>query len=40
MVANYVSKNAAPREVFKARLAKEEYPARIRNLFQGSGVCK
>ena len=38
LVANYVTKNAAPREVFKARLANEKYPVRIRNLFQGSGA--
>ena len=37
-VAKYVTKNAAPREVFKAKLAGTMRRTRIDNLFVGSGA--
>lgn len=37
MVAQYVSKNAAPRAVYEARLAGSFKKSRISNLFKGSG---
>jgi len=38
LVCQYVSKNAAPRYVYTARLAQGGSPARVRNLFRGSGA--
>jgi len=38
MLAQYVSKNAAPRAVYEARLTGSVRPTVIRNLFRGSGA--
>ena len=38
MLAQYVSKNAAPRAVYEARLTGSILPTVIRNLFRGSGA--
>lgn len=38
LVSKYVSKNAAPREVFKAKLSGSFRPTAISNLFSGSGA--
>jgi len=38
MLAQYVSKNAAPRAVYEAKLTKESRPTVMRHLFRGSGA--
>ena len=38
MVCHYVTKNAAPRAVFKAKLKGTEKISKIDNMFKGSGI--